>query len=377
MSYQKFWSPRLFDGQRFISNGLLIINESGEVMDLVENGSKEDAYETDNIISPGFINAHCHLELSHMKGKIGEGTGLADFVLAIVKERTAERPLIESAIRTAMEELWKGGTSGVGDICNIDITALFKEESAIAFHNFIEVSGWLPEVAQVRYDRARELLQQFGPAQSSIVPHAPYSVSRELWSLLQPGFKNNIASIHNAETPTEDEFFLTGGGVFPSMYEKMGMNAAHHQPTGTSGLASYYHRFDEARSLLLVHNTFTTEADIEMVLQTGTPTYFCICVRANRYIENALPPVDLMFQKGCSIVVGTDSLASNWSLSVVDELRSIQESFPSIPIDQLLKWATANGAEALSFHKLGSFAKGKMPGVVEIDPSLKWARRLA
>jgi len=377
MSYKKFWSPRVFDGQRFISNGLLIINETGEVIDLVEEASPEDAYQTNNIISPGFINAHCHLELSHMKGKIGEGTGLADFVLAVVKERTAERPLIESAIQTAMEELWKGGTSGVGDICNIDITASLKRDSHMAFHNFIEVSGWLPEVAQARYERAQELLAQFGPAHSSIVPHAPYSVSNNLWALLQPGFKNNITSIHNAETPTEDEFFMTGGGVFPSMYEKMGMNAVHHKPTGTSGLASYYNRFGEARSLLLVHNTFLKEADMDAVMQGGPPTFFCICIRANRYIENALPPVDLLYKKGCSILIGTDSLASNWSLSVIDEIQSIHQSFPSIPIDQLLKWATANGAQALGFDQLGSFAKGKLPGVIEIDPALQWAHRLS
>ncbi|RYF81051.1 MAG: hypothetical protein EON98_12840, partial [Chitinophagaceae bacterium] len=105
--------------------------------------------------------------------------------------------------------------------------------------------------------------------------------------------------------------------------------------------------------------------------QTPNPqpqTFFCLCVNANQYIEGVMPPVELFRKNGCRIVLGTDSLASNWSLSILDEMKTIRKHFPAIPLEEMLQWATINGANALGFDEtLGSFENGKRPGVILLD----------
>jgi cytosine/adenosine deaminase-related metal-dependent hydrolase len=123
-----------------------------------------------------------------------------------------------------------------------------------------------------------------------------------------------------------------------------------------------------AASVILVHNTFTKQEDIDYVRNADQLTSFCICINANRYIEDALPPVEMLQRNNCNIVLGTDSLASNWSLSILDEMRSIEKYFPAITVESMLQWATINGSRALMMDKeLGSFEKGKKPGVNIIE----------
>jgi cytosine/adenosine deaminase-related metal-dependent hydrolase len=201
-------------------------------------------------------------------------------------------------------------------------------------------------------------------------------VSGDLWEAIKPYFANRVVSIHNQETAFEDEFFLQGTGDFGRMYQLMNIDNAHHRPTGKSSLQSYIDQLNAARSAILVHNTFTTQTDIDYL--QGSQRWFqphasfCLCVNANLYIENALPPVELLRANNCSIVLGTDSLASNHSLSIADEMKTIRKHFPHIPLAEMLQWATANGAKALGMDDVfGSFEPGKQPGVVVMNESLE------
>ena len=119
----------------------------------------------------------------------------------------------------------------------------------------------------------------------------------------------------------------------------------------------------------MVHDTFINQTDINFINQnTALQQYFfCLCVNANSYIENQLPPINLLRHNHCNIVIGTDSLASNKGLNVLSEIKTIIQNFPEIPIQELLTWATINGATALQMDKfLGSFEPGKRPGMVLI-----------
>jgi cytosine/adenosine deaminase-related metal-dependent hydrolase len=188
-------------------------------------------------------------------------------------------------------------------------------------------------------------------------------------------------SIHNQETAFEDEFFQKGRGDFLRMYEMMNIDNTHHQPTMRSSLQSYFDKVSKAKNAILVHNTFTKEDDINYIKkQASNPelqTFFCFCVNANKYIEDALPPIELLRKNDCSIVLGTDSLASNWSLNILDEIKTIRKNFASIPLQEILKWATSNGARALNMDdQLGSFEKGKTPGVVLFNEKNLTVRRV-
>jgi aminodeoxyfutalosine deaminase len=384
MSIRKITGSRLFDGYRFREGMMLVLNEYSEVIDLVTDDGSAERFE--GLLMPGMVNCHCHLELSHMKGKIPEGTGLVDFVLKVVSERHCPEEEIMAAIAMAEAEMKQNGIVAVGDICNNASTLTQKSASNLYYYNFIEASGWLPDVAEQRFKRAQELLEAFDtlsgyptpnpPLQkpNSIVPHAPYSVSPALWEKLQPHFYQKAVSIHNQETAGENEFFQQGTGDFRRLYQLMRIDNGHHQPTQKTSLQSYIHWLQKAHSVLLVHNTYTTQADLDFLQSSGygqeSHIYFCLCPNANQYIEKALPPVQLFRDNQCRMVLGTDSLASNHQLSILEEIKTLQQHFPSIGLEEMLGWATINGAKALMMDEtLGSFEKGKKPGVVLIEPT--------
>ncbi len=366
------------------SDKILIAKNNGEVEEIIDKHlAGEDVETFKGILCPGFINCHCHLELSHMKGLIPEKTGLVDFVYKVVNERHlayrqagfAEEEIF-NAIKSAEDEMLANGILAAGDICNNLLTLPQKQKQRLAYYNFIEASGWLPTIAQPRFERSLNLYNDFIQnsqflSHNSIVPHAPYSVSDELWKLITPFFEGKVVSIHNQETLFEDELFLHGSGDFIRMYELMKIDNTHHQPTKKTSLESYYSKLSKAASVILVHNTFTKETDIKFAMENKAKDQilsFCICINANLYIENALPPIELLRKNNCNIILGTDSLASNWSLNILDEMKTIQKKFPGITLEKMLQWATLNGAKALQMDKdFGSFEKGKHPGVVLIE----------
>ena len=380
--YRKFKADHLFTGTEMLDgNNVLIIKKDGEVEAIIDADTAGDVETFKGIISPGFVNTHCHLELSHMKGLIPEKTGLVDFVYKVVNERHFAEEEILQAIGIAENEMLLNGIVAVGDICNNLLTLPQKQKQRVAYYNFIEASGWVPTIAQARFERAVNLYNLFQTTNYklqttnlSIVPHAPYSVSDELWKLITPYFNNKVVSIHNQETLFEDEFFLQGTGDLVRMYKLMNIDNSFYKPGKKSSLQTYFPKLLNAASIIIVHNTFISQADIKFALNNKTDDQqlsFCLCVNANQYIENALPPIKLLLENNCNITLGTDSLASNHSLNLLDEMKTIQNNFPDIPLQTMLQWATLNGAKALQMDTIfGSFEKGKKPGVVLIENCL-------
>ncbi len=380
MAFRKLQATQLFTGSEMRGDdAVLVIDETGVIKDLVSLADAGDNIESyKGILSPGFINCHCHLELSHMKGLIPEQTGLVDFVFHVITQRHFPDAEILEHITRAEDEMLQNGIVAVGDICNTILTIPQKQLQRLAYYNFIEVSGWLPALAEQRFRRSFGYYKEFKNLNAcnprSLSPHAPYSVSEELWHLLQPHFINKTITIHNQETVFEDELFEKGSGGFSRMYEMMKLDTSFFKPTGKSSLQSYYNRLSNARQVLLVHNTFTKEPDLLFAKKQAAANkqslFHCLCINANLYIENNVPPVELLRSNNCAIVLGTDSLASNRGLNILSELQSITRNFPEIPLTELLQWATLNGAKALQMDdELGSFAKGKRPGVLLLEGS--------
>ena len=384
MSYLKFSADQIFTGTELLSDQLVLITDnSGTIIDLVaEENAGGDIQHHQGILSPGFINAHCHLELSHMKGLIPEHTGLPEFILKIVNERHHSEDLILQAIADAEDAMIKNGILAVGDISNNALTLTQKQLGNLTYHNFIEVSGWKPAIALPRYENATQVFENFKAALNieqrtksytsgniSINPHAPYSVSNELWELIQTHFNNSVITIHNQETPAENQLFKDGTGDFVGMYQAMNIDQTHFIPTGKTSLQTILPKMQNATNILLVHNTESNPQDILMAnqqaIQTNQTIFWCLCPNANLYIENKMPPIEMLRRYNANITIGTDSLASNHQLSILEELKTIANYSPEIPLEELLQWATFNGAKALKLdHQLGSFEKGKKPGVI-------------
>jgi cytosine/adenosine deaminase-related metal-dependent hydrolase len=207
---------------------------------------------------------------------------------------------------------------------------------------------------------------------SNLVPHAPYTISDITFKRINQLTSHAVISMHNQENPAEDELYMKGSGDYLKFLQKFGFNESPFPITGKSSLQSCLPHFNNKQRVILVHNTFTSQEDISFAHAYANEylagIHFCLCINANLYIENKLPPIELLMKNNAEIVLGTDSYSSNWQLSIASEIKTIKEKHPQIPLPTILKWATSNGAKALALEDdLGSFTKGKTPGVVVID----------
>jgi aminodeoxyfutalosine deaminase len=372
MTYRKFKADYLFLGDRFAgSDSVLITTDDGTVQDVAPAAvAGEDVVYMAGMLCPGFVNCHCHLELSHMRGVIPEGTGLVDFLGAVIKRRGGraidtgdQQDPVLAAIAAAEQEMLDGGIVAVGDICNTADTLEQKGQRRLHYHNFIETIGFVEQGAAARFEQSKAIYDRFA-GRHSLVPHAPYSVSAGLFTLIAGHPRNRLLTMHNQETEAENEFFLSGKGDFLRLYAMLGVDVSFFHGTGKRSLESCLPYFHEGQTMILVHNVATAAEDLDR-MAGGPELYFCLCPNANLYIGGQLPDVELLDRRGCRIVVGTDSLASNHRLSVLEELKTLQRAFPRLDTARLLGWATLNGARALRMEEmLGSFSAGKKPGVV-------------
>jgi len=381
MTYRKFKADYLFLGDRMASPDSVLITTGEGIVQAIVPGSEagEDAEVYSGVLTPGFVNCHCHLELSHMKGVIREGTGLVDFLSTMIRGRGAAAEGVIEAIAAGEQEMLDNGIVAVGDICNTADTVAQKTLGRLYYHNFIETMGFIEEGAAVRFEHSLTVFNAFAEAyqlpieSNSIVPHAPYSVSGALFRLIAGFPGNHLLTIHNQESEAENEWQLSGKGDFLRLYQLLGLDVSFFKGTGKRSPESYLPYFYPNQSLILVHNVATGAEDVRAAVGVGgaprgPDLYFCLCPNANLYIGGQLPDVGLLHGQGCRIVIGTDSLASNHHLSILEELKTLQRAFPGLSTPTLLQWATAGGAEALQLERvLGTFAAGKQPGLVLIE----------
>jgi cytosine/adenosine deaminase-related metal-dependent hydrolase len=372
--YRKIKANSIFTGTQMLSaENVLITTENGNIQAIVDVSEAGDDVENfEGILTPGFINSHCHIELSHMKGKIPEKTGLVNFVQQVMGGRQANELEKNEAMQAAAKELFNSGTVAIGDICNNTDSISFKKDNPLYWHNFIEISGFIEAAAEKRLQAAEEILDVFKTElvdskqfSSTLSPHAPYSVSKKLFHLLNEKTAHQLISIHNQEALAENELYKNKSGDFLNLYKNFGIDIVDFSPSGKTSLQTWLPYFTNEQTIILVHNTFTTQQEIATL---SNKLYFCICINANLYIEDKLPPIEMLFQANQAIILGTDSYASNWHLNIYEEIKTIQNNFPAIPFQNILQWATLNGAKALGIQdEFGSFEKGKTPGIVLIN----------
>lgn len=388
MGYRKFSADQLFTGYELLDrHQVLITDEAGRVEAIVpDTEAGEDVQAFEGILTPGFINAHCHLELSHMKGLIPEQTGMIDFLLAVMTRRYFPDEQVMEAMASAEQEMLENGIVAVGDICNTAHSIPQKQQGRLYYHSFIEATGFVAATAAQRFEAAKAVLDQYRAIPGhhcSLVPHAPYSVSPRLFEMILSLPGNHLQTMHNQESLAENEFIQNGTGHFHQLYQAIGIDINTYQGSGRSSLQTCLPFFEPAEAVILVHNVVTSKEDLDWVQQRSDKTgaspalYFCICPNANLYIGNGLPPVDLLMQANLPIVIGTDSLASNHQLSILKELHTLHQAFPQLPLPTLLQWATLQGARALQVdHTLGSFEKNKQPGILQIASGLTKVKRI-
>lgn len=306
------------------------------------------------IIAPAAVNAHCHLELSHLRGKVARGGGFAGFARGLRAVRACDAATRTKAVADADAEMAAEGVALCGDIANEETAFDVKRSSKVEYRTFAEAYGLRTQSTEA----VRRLLRHRA---TTLTPHSTYSLNDRLFrEICNEG--DAPLSIHFMETPEESALFERRGAM-AEWYAAEGFECDFlHYGSPAKRLVECVPPW---RSVLLVHCRCVTQRDIDMIMEHFTaPVYWVLCPQSNLYISGALPPVELLRRNRLDICLGTDSAASNERLSPAAEMRC----FADVPIDEQLRWATCNGARALGTgERLGTIAEGRAPGLVAVS----------
>lgn len=362
------------EGNEPIINGFVEFDEDGTIVRTGQCGDGDEVMK--GALVPGFVNAHCHLELSHLHKKFRKGTGMAGFIDQINALRDwASDDVKTELVREWMDKLWKDGVSAVADISNDASSFPVKQSSPIYTRTFLEVFGTEPEDCEGVMESVMKLQdtsEEYG-IDAAPTPHSCYTMSPQLLSASSAaGLESGFLSYHSQESQEEEDLLVSGTGAMAENRRRAGMSTP--PVTGESSLKYFIDRLADVKPaphkehILLVHNVTLKQDDIDAAKKAFENVYWAICPLSNIFIHDALPPVPLMRENGLKICLGTDSLSSNDDLDMMAELVCLHENFSDVPMAELFRWASRNGAEFLGKENvLGSFAEGRRPGIVLVN----------
>lgn len=360
-----------------IRNGYVDFADDGSVIGTGKLTSETGSTEFYNgIVVPGFTNAHCHIELSHLEGKFREATGMSGFIDQINALReSAPAEERQKAMRQQFRKLYEEGVSAMADISNCDESFAMKSEGPMYTRTFVEVFGTEPEDAPGVIYEALKLVEKAAAAglDAAVTPHSPYTMSPDLLRMASAeGLKAGFISYHNQESQEEDDMIGFHRGPLFDNYTNRKLSVAP-----ATGKPAAFHFLDQLQKIhpapfdehiLLIHNTVSNEDSIRAAESILNNCTWVTCPLSNLFIHRTMADLPLLMSLGVRIAVGTDSLSSNHVLSMVEELKCIHGRYPQIPLQTVLTWACLNGAAALGKDSLlGSFDTGKRPGAVLID----------
>lgn len=375
-------APWVVPGDRpVIKEGAVVIDRD-KIIDVgtqVEIGSKypnlqENRYSS--VLMPGLVNSHMHLELSHLQGISAQQAdqNITDWIADILRKRAACNDLRQDIVdkfQTILEDLYRSGVVLIGDIGNDYFSELHGKPVALQPHvlRMLEFLGPNLESCQTALEKIKTL-------DESIIAtgHAPYSTGPELLSQIKKRCNrlNHLFSIHAAESVNELEFLQTGRGCFRSFLEKRNSwdGMFTFDKKGFSGAIEY---FDHLAILddrtLLVHCVHVSDGEIMLIRDRGA--HVCLCPGSNRFLGVGLPPVERMVELGLLPGLGTDSLASNSSIDIWQEMQVMAEMYPHLEYSIILAIGTLGGAGALGHKtKLGSLAVGKDANFIHVSSDL-------
>jgi cytosine/adenosine deaminase-related metal-dependent hydrolase len=365
-------------GREPIRNGFIEYADDGTIAAIgkCEDPGGESEFLSGQAIVPGFVNSHCHVELSYMRGLFKKGTGMAGFIDQINALRdTKSMEERKRDIVYWMDKMWSRGVQAMADISNCADSFEIKQKSPMYTRTFLEVFGTEPEdSAEVIRNvlQLQSIASGFG-IDAAPTPHACYTMSPQLLTAVsREGLKSGFLSYHSEETPEEEEMLKYGRGKMWENRKAAGMSVP--PVTGKSSLLYFIDRLKEAHPapfdehILLVHEVCMDQEGIDAVKAVMRHPYIALCPCSNIFIHNALPPIELMRRNGLRLTIGTDSLSSNDDLDIVREMYCLQHHFEDVSLNELLTWACQNGAEFLEKEDIiGTLESGKKPGLVAIS----------
>ncbi len=329
----------------------------------------------DVALLPGLVNAHTHLELSWLRGRVPPGPDFLTWVGALMRARTApEQPgdlATEAPCRAAIAEMRATGTVAVGDIANALISPALLAEAGMPGVVFHELIGFrvTDGPRHVEQARARHAGLASPDVRVAVAPHAPFSVSRELFTAIRAvaaGGPPAITSVPVGESPEEVALLTTGDGPWHERLVALNAWRDDWTPPGC-GPGDYLCDLGViAAGTLVVHGVQLPDAELARIAATGAT--LVTCPRSNTWVGVGAPPIARFIASGVRLAVGTGHLAACPDLNLFAELAEMRRLAPEAPARRLLAAATVGGAEALGLAAdFGTIEAGRRAELVVVD----------
>ena len=328
------------------------------------------------VILPALVNAHTHLELSHLRGVVPPANQFIDWIGEVVAARQRlpdpEDAAVLQAARAAIEESRASGTGLLGDVSNTLVTVPLLREASVPARVFYELLGFNPDdpVGMVRDARARvdRLDSGAGTIRLSLAAHAPYSVSPALFAAIRDdrdAHQGDVSSVHVGESTDEVEFITRGTGGWRDVLTGLGVWTDTWSPPGVSP-ATYLADFGFLDSrVLAVHAVQCDGEELSRLATLGATVVSC--PRSSRHVGVGDPPLEAFYAMGVKVAIGTDSLASVTDLNMFNELAAARKIAPRVSAHDLIESATLSGALALGFgEQFGSIEEGKRAALIAV-----------
>jgi 5-methylthioadenosine/S-adenosylhomocysteine deaminase len=388
--------PPVYNGAVLIKNGKI---EEIDAKERLLNKYKNEKYLNfkESVLMPGLINLHTHLELTVLKGSIinknnpvisSEKADLLSWILTLIEsKKKSSRKELSSGIKIGIKEVFSTGTTTIADLTTrntIYSTSVFGEsfyaikEAGLRGFVFIEVLNFDSSAAVAYWKDTQKVIEQIRKDEDSltsigIAPHSIYSVSSKLFKIARDyAIKEKMKmSMHVAESMEEKEFVSKNKGIIKDIYHKKfnwdGKRDFKRYPTSIEYI---YKNGLLSKDLLAVHCVHLTDEDMKRIAEKNTPVV--LCPRSNTFIGVGIAPFDKLASMGITIGFGTDSLASNYSLNMWDEMRFAylfyrKTSRANIKAEDIIRCGTINGAKALGIsNKVGTLDIGKEADLIAV-----------
>jgi cytosine/adenosine deaminase-related metal-dependent hydrolase len=359
-----------------IADGSVVVDGDGTVVEVGRGGGGE---RIRGILMPGLVNAHTHLELSALRGRVPGGGGFLAWVERLIGARVELQADEEGeAIEHAVAALRGFGTVAVGEVTNGLGAVHVLARAGIVGCVFHEVFG--QDLARLR-ERLRgleaELRERVGAWPSrelayAPAPHTLYTLHLDVVRMILEESRalGRRTTLHFLEHAAERRALEHGEGpVNAWLAARSRIDPASLEWPKRPAIEVAADLGALAPDVLLVHLAEARPDELQAVHQAGSPVV--LCPRSNLTIENRLPPLLAIREAGILPALGTDSLASSPSLDVLAEARSLHDRFPTVPTTELVRMATDGGARALGLARHGRIAPGTRPGLLAIEGDVR------
>ncbi len=358
------------NSRTIIENGAIAIQGS-QIIDVglyptIRNSGASPTHDfSEAVLIPGLVNAHTHLDLTSSSDSIERTPKFTDWIFQIVGKRN---PLtVAPSVREGVQQSLAGGATTVGDIDGTGESMQILRNTPIRKVVFFEILGFSGERAAMGLTRLAAYLAS-PPVPDSLLtpalsPHAPYSTSADIYRQCLTSALSICT--HIAETEEELEFLSSRTGAFLDYLEALGISTAGWHPPQITPVQYMQTLGILRKNSLLVHCNYLTNVDVELLAESGASVVFC--PRSHHYFYHTDHPVLQLVERGINVAIGTDSLASNWSLSLFDELKFLARTQPSIRPEMLFDMVTCNGATALGLAQVGRLEKGWQADIIAVQ----------